>query len=77
MAAVHSFGLPGDRHPHLVVCGVPDEPSLVAAFNRLKEQGVPCCLWTEEDMGGEATAAGTAPLAGDARRPLRRFRLLE
>jgi hypothetical protein len=78
MAAVNTFGFTPDKsHPNLVVCAVADEPALVAAFNRLREQGVPCLAWYEEDMGRQMTAVATAPLCGvDARRPLRRFKLL-
>jgi hypothetical protein len=77
MAAVNAFGFtPGKPHPNLVVCAVADEAELVAAFNRLKEKQVPCCAWMEEDMGGQMTAVATAPLFGDRRRPLKRFKLL-
>lgn len=78
MAAVNAFGLNPDKpHPNLVVCAVADEAELVAAFNRLKELGVPCCAWMEDDMQGQLTAVATAPLFGDARRPLKRFKLLK
>ena len=64
-------------HPHLVVCGVEDERELNDSFNRLKEQGVPCCEWREDDMGNQATAVATAPLQGNrARKPMKGFRLL-
>lgn len=77
MAAVHAYGFtPGKPHPNLVVCAVAGEPELVAAFNRLKELGVPCCAWYEDDLGGQMTAVATAPLCGEARKPLKRFRLL-
>jgi hypothetical protein len=77
MAAVNTFGFTPDKpHPNLVVCAVADETELAAAFNRLKEQGVPCCAWMEEDMGGQMTAVATAPLVGEARRAMRRFKLL-
>lgn len=77
MAAVNAFGFtPGKPHPNLVVCSVTSEADLDAAFNRLKEQGVPCCAWYEDDMGHALTAVATAPLFGDQRRPLRRFKLL-
>lgn len=78
MAAVNAFGFtPGKSHPNLVVCGVGSESELATAFNRLKEQGIPCCGWTEDDMSGEMTAVATAPLRGEQRKPLRRLKLLK
>lgn len=75
LAAAHAFGTP-TVHPNLVVCAVPDEDALLSAFERLKEKGVPCCLWREEDLGDEATGVATAPLRGKARKVLKRYRLL-
>lgn len=77
MAAVNTFGFTPDKpHPNLVVCAVANEGELLAAFNRLKELGVSCCSWSEDDMQGQLTAVATAPLTGEARRPLKRFKLL-
>ena len=64
--------------PHLVLCGVENEMALNDAFNRLKDQGVPCCGEYEPDfVGHPLTAVATGPLVGDARKPLRQFRLLK
>ncbi len=78
IAATHAFhdSFVGKTHPHLVVCGVADEYELLAEFNRLKELGVPCCEWREDDMGNRATAIATAPLKGKARKPLAGYKLL-
>lgn len=76
-ASRNAFGEPGRTHPNLVVCGVRDERELEAAFERLKEQGVPCCAWSEEDMGNQLTAVATAPLEGRGRRPLKDFKLVK
>lgn len=77
MAAVNTFGFtPGKPHPNLVICAVATETELIEAFNRLKELGVPCCGWHEDDMHEQLTAVATAPLFGDVRRPLKRFKLL-
>ncbi len=77
LAATNAFigGTP-IHHPHLVVCAVEDEAALEACFNALKDAGVPCCAWMEDDMEDALTAIATAPLYGDARRPLRRLPLL-
>ncbi len=77
LAATNTFiGSEPITHPHLVLCAVDDESALRAAFNRLKDQGVPCCAYMEDDLGNQMTAVATAPLKGEARRPLRGFRLL-
>lgn len=61
MAATAAFWGPQPRtHPNLVLCVVPDEPSLLKLFNGLKEKGVPCCVWHEDDMGGSLTGVATA-----------------
>lgn len=76
IAAANTFKIVSGHHPNLVVCAVANERELENAFNRLKEQGVPVCGWYEEDMNKELTAICTAELKGDARKPLRRFKLL-
>ena len=76
LAATNAFGNPNVTHPNLVICAVDNEQQLADAFNRLKDAGVPCCSWSEEDMGGELTAVATGMLQGEQRRHLRGFRLL-
>jgi uncharacterized protein Usg len=76
IAATNTYGRPNETHPHLVVCTVFDERELANTFERLKRQGVPCCAFYEDDLDGALTAVATAPLRGDARRPLQWLRLL-
>jgi hypothetical protein len=76
LAAANTFGNPNVTHPHLIVCAVEGERALTDAFESLKEQGVPCCAYYEPDFQDAITAIATAPLRGDARKPLRPFRLL-
>jgi len=78
IAATHAFHeyFEDKPHPHLVVCGVTDESELLREFNLLKEMGVPCCLWREDDLGNRATSLATAPLRGKARKPLSGYSLL-
>lgn len=75
MAAVNAFGMP-PRHPNLVVCQVENEQELDDEFNRLKEAGVPCCAWYEDDMDNSLTAIATAALSGKERKPMRKYQLL-
>lgn len=76
IAATHSFNVANRTHPHLVVCGVANENELNGLFNRLKEQGVPCCGWYEDDMNDSLTAVATGALRGCDRKPLKRLKLL-
>lgn len=76
IAATLTFGEPTQSHPHLVLCRARDEQDLNALFNSLKEQGVPCCAWYEDDLDDSLTALATAPLRGPERKPLRNLPLL-
>lgn len=77
LAATNTYGKPHVTHPNLVLCGVPDEASLAAAFNRLKEAGVACVGWYEEDLKDSLTAVATGLLRGKERKPLKKFQLLK
>jgi hypothetical protein len=74
--AARHFLLPEADHPHLVVCGVKNEPALLTAAGRLAALGIRLHLFREPDAGDEATALATEPLRGAARRALRRYQLL-
>lgn len=76
IAATNTFGEPNKTHPNLVLCRVDNEAALLTAFNRLKAADVRCCAWYEPDQGDTLCAVATAPLRGEQRKPLRRFRLL-
>ena len=76
LAATHAYGNPNVRHPNLVVCAVDNEKELNDVFNNLKDQGVPCVGWSEEDMNNELTAIATGLLRGKERKPFRDFKLL-
>ena len=76
ISATHAFG--GPYNPHLVLCTSPSEEALNDLFNRLKEQGVPCCAYYEPDFAGnQLTAIATAALQGGERKLLRRLPMLK
>lgn len=77
IAAWNAFGNSNKTHPNLVICTLPDEATLNNFFEGLKEIGVPCCAWREDDMGDALTAVATGPLRGDQRKPLRWLKLLK
>lgn len=54
--------------PSVVICSVPDEHALIEAVHRLERKRVDHVLFTEPDMGHEATALATAPVNGNTRR---------
>jgi hypothetical protein len=74
--AARTFLPPEHEHPHLVICGVRDEPALWARLHRLQERGVHFRPFFEPDLGGQLTALATEPLSGDDRRLFRSLRLL-
>lgn len=76
LAATNTFGEPNRKHPNLIVCLVDNERDLADSFNRLKEAGVKCCAWMEEDMNRQMTAVATGILYGEQRKPLRKFLLM-
>ena len=75
-AVALAYGSPHQTHPNLVLCSVADEAALNDAFNALKDAGVKCCGWYEDDMGNALTAVAAGPVRGAGRKPMKRFKLL-
>jgi len=63
-------------HPHLIVCGVHDEPALWRFLHRLQQHEVRFLPFFEPDRGNELTALATEPVFDDTRRLFRNLRLL-
>jgi hypothetical protein len=63
-------------HPHLVVCGVPDERHLYQCIERFRRLGISHSPFHEPDRGDELTAIATEPIYGPRRRLFRRYRCL-
>lgn len=74
--ATREFLTPGMAHPYMVLCGVKNEAELAREWERLKAYGVRVAAFHEPDRNGELTAVATEPLSGEARRPMRRYKLL-
>lgn len=74
--AVRSLFPPDLPHPHLIICGVRDEPALWDRMARLQRHGVRLRAFFEPDRGGELTALATEPVFGPTRRLFRNLRLL-
>ncbi len=62
---------------HIAILGVADEVKLLKCASKLEAQGVRFCLFTEPDMGNEATAIATEAIFGERRRIFRNYQLLK
>lgn len=65
-----------EPHPHLVLCAVENEQELQNAYAQLTSQGIRLQAFREPDIGNQLTAIASEPLAGEARRAFRHFKLL-
>jgi hypothetical protein len=64
------------EHPHLVVCGVPDEKSLESAFLRASEAGIAYKSFRDDDLGEQLTALASEPVSGHRRAAFKRLQCL-
>ncbi|HJT78438.1 MAG TPA: hypothetical protein VJ739_14640 [Gemmataceae bacterium] len=64
-------------HPHLVVCGLPDQRRLFQCMDHLRRRGVSSRPFYEPDRGDELTAVATEPVFGDRRKLFRRYHCLD
>jgi hypothetical protein len=59
----------------VVVCSVPDEPSLLRSKEALDSQGIKSYIFREDDFGDQATALSSEPLWGSRRKAFSRYPL--
>lgn len=64
-------------HPHLVVCGVPDEAALDRVMLRLETKSINYRAFCEPDRNNEITAIATSPIRGKLRKVFSGYRLLK
>lgn len=57
----------------MVILTVPNEAALEEVSARASDMGIRNYIFTEEDLGDEATAFATEPISGDARRFFRKL----
>jgi len=70
--------IPSDQeHPHLVVCGVPDERRLHKCIAKLEKLGIGFKPFFEADLDGQLTAIATQPVYGEQRRHFKNYQLLK
>lgn len=74
--ATRRFIPPQSQHPHLVLLSVPDEQSLLSAYDYFLYNKIDSALFKEPDIGNQATALATELISGKRRRFFSDFNLL-
>jgi hypothetical protein len=69
------FSQPGDIHPNFVICGVPDESTLLQEYLKIRGLGICAKMFLESDIGQQFTALATEPVSADQRRYFRFYKL--
>lgn len=64
------------QHPHLILCGVKSESQLSESLQRLREAGIQCYEWREDDLDNQLTSIATEPVYGEDREHFNKFQLL-
>lgn len=76
--AAHEAGIRfGDPHcvSSIVVCPVDNEHELLKAQWRIARKGIRMYVFREPDIGGQATALATEPIAAGLRKVFSKYRL--
>jgi hypothetical protein len=63
-------GPAGTETPYIAVCQTATEATLLEEATMLEKHGIPHVVFTEEDLGGQATAICTLPLSETQRQQL-------
>ena len=72
--AAHDAGFEFGDHSHMCVFEIVGEEKLLDAASYLDDKNIPYRMFHETDIG-QHTAICTTPLAGDARKALRKFKM--
>lgn len=75
--AAHQAGERFGSHSHMVLIDISCEEDLYKAADHLEQHGIQFEMFHEPDYDTGHTAICTQPLTGDARRPLRRYKLMK
>lgn len=68
---------PTDEHPSIIICSVKNEQKLLSCAKELQDKGIAHEIFYEPDIGSQATALASRPLAGDDRKAFARFQLMQ
>lgn len=74
--AAHEAGEHFGSHSHMALMGASDERELMKIAKHLDANGIRYRMFYEPDYDTGYTAIATEPLAGEQRKPLRRYSLL-
>jgi len=74
--ATREFITPSRPHPYIVLCGVRNQAELARERERIRAYGIRVVDFHEPDLNAGLTVVATEPLSKEARRPMRRYRLL-
>lgn len=70
--------VPADlEHPSLILLGVDNERQLLKCLSHVRDQGILCEGFRENDLGGQLTAFATEPVAHIKRKIFKRYQLLK
>jgi hypothetical protein len=76
MEAARCFLPSGKEHPHVIVCGLPDDPALKRSLDHLAQIGIRWRAFVEPDLDDQLTAVATEPVPKPLKRFFRKYRLL-
>jgi hypothetical protein len=76
MEAARCFLPSSEEHPHVIVCGLPDEHALAQCLDHLARIGIRYQAFHEPDFGNQLTAIATEPVPKTLKRLFRNYRLL-
>lgn len=69
--AAHESGIKFGNPDHItsvVICGVPNEDSLISILSKTESKGIKAVLFKEPDINNQATAFATEPITNDNRK---------
>jgi hypothetical protein len=77
MEASLAFNDSQSEHPHICLCAVKNEASLISCAKYLDSHNIKFYAWYEPDLNNELTALAAEPLSGERRRCMRKFQCLK
>lgn len=66
-----------EQHPHLVLCGVPNEGVLLNLFRKIRSLHIPVVMFREPDLDDSVTAIATGLIDQEDRKHFRSLKLLK
>lgn len=76
--AAHESGIKFGNPDHItsvVICGVPNEGSLISELEKTESKGIKTILFREPDINNQATAFATEPITSNSRKVFSKLNL--